>query len=122
MFKEFKEFAMRGNVVDMAVGIIIGAAFGSIVKSLVADVIMPPIAPSRSLSTVSGPGSRSPFASHGSLRASTASNRARCGLVSSKDLASADSHLAKATRASLSAFFWASCAEARSASAFARAR
>jgi len=43
MFKEFKEFAMRGNVVDMAVGIIIGAAFGAIVKSLVADVIMPPI-------------------------------------------------------------------------------
>ncbi len=43
MFKEFKEFAMRGNVVDMAVGIIIGAAFGSIVKSLVADVLMPPI-------------------------------------------------------------------------------
>ena len=43
MLKEFKEFAMRGNVVDMAVGIIIGAAFGGIVKSLVADVIMPPI-------------------------------------------------------------------------------
>ena len=43
MFKEFKAFAMRGNVVDMAVGIIIGAAFGSIVKSLVDDVIMPPI-------------------------------------------------------------------------------
>jgi large conductance mechanosensitive channel len=43
MFKEFKEFAMRGNVVDMAVGIIIGAAFGTIVKSLVADIIMPPI-------------------------------------------------------------------------------
>jgi large conductance mechanosensitive channel len=43
MVKEFKEFAMRGNVVDMAVGIIIGAAFGTIVKSLVADVIMPPI-------------------------------------------------------------------------------
>jgi large conductance mechanosensitive channel len=43
MFKEFKEFAMRGNVVDMAVGIIIGAAFGTIVKSLVEDVIMPPI-------------------------------------------------------------------------------
>ncbi len=43
MFKEFREFAMRGNVVDMAVGIIIGAAFGTIVKSLVADVIMPPI-------------------------------------------------------------------------------
>lgn len=43
MLKEFREFAMRGNVVDMAVGIIIGAAFGSIVKSLVADVIMPPI-------------------------------------------------------------------------------
>jgi large conductance mechanosensitive channel len=43
MIKEFKEFAMRGNVVDMAVGIIIGAAFGTIVKSLVADVIMPPI-------------------------------------------------------------------------------
>jgi len=43
MFKEFKEFAMRGNVVDMAVGIIIGAAFGTIVKSLVGDVIMPPI-------------------------------------------------------------------------------
>ena len=43
MFKEFKEFAMRGNVVDMAVGIIIGAAFGSIVKSLVSDIIMPPI-------------------------------------------------------------------------------
>ena len=43
MFKEFKEFAMRGNVVDMAVGIIIGAAFGKIVSSLVNDVIMPPI-------------------------------------------------------------------------------
>lgn len=43
MLKEFKEFAMRGNVVDMAVGIIIGAAFGGIVKSLVADIIMPPI-------------------------------------------------------------------------------
>ncbi len=43
MFKEFKEFAMRGNVVDMAVGIIIGAAFGTVVKSLVADIIMPPI-------------------------------------------------------------------------------
>ncbi len=43
MLKEFEEFAMRGNVVDMAVGIIIGAAFGTIVKSLVADVLMPPI-------------------------------------------------------------------------------
>ncbi len=43
MFKEFKEFAMRGNVVDMAVGIIIGAAFGTIVKSLVDDILMPPI-------------------------------------------------------------------------------
>jgi large conductance mechanosensitive channel len=43
MFKEFREFAMRGNVVDMAVGIIIGAAFGTIIKSLVDDVIMPPI-------------------------------------------------------------------------------
>jgi large conductance mechanosensitive channel len=43
MFKEFKEFAIKGNVVDMAVGIIIGAAFGAIVKSLVDDVIMPPI-------------------------------------------------------------------------------
>jgi large conductance mechanosensitive channel len=43
MLKEFREFAVRGNVVDMAVGIIIGAAFGTIVKSLVTDVIMPPI-------------------------------------------------------------------------------
>src|SRR5690349_13999183 len=43
MLKEFREFAMRGNVVDMAVGIIIGAAFGAIVKSLVDDMIMPPI-------------------------------------------------------------------------------
>ena len=43
MLKEFKEFAMRGNVLDMAVGIIIGAAFGGIVTSLVNDVIMPPI-------------------------------------------------------------------------------
>jgi len=43
MLKEFKEFAMRGNVVDMAVGIIIGAAFGAIVKSLVDDVLMPVI-------------------------------------------------------------------------------
>ena len=41
--KEFKEFALRGNVVDMAVGIIIGAAFGKIVSSMVADVLMPPI-------------------------------------------------------------------------------
>jgi len=43
MLKEFKEFAMKGNVLDMAVGIIIGAAFGKIVSSLVNDVIMPPI-------------------------------------------------------------------------------
>ncbi|MBN2055447.1 large-conductance mechanosensitive channel protein MscL [bacterium] len=43
MMKEFKEFAMRGNVVDMAVGIVIGGAFGKIVSSLVADVIMPPL-------------------------------------------------------------------------------
>lgn len=43
MLKEFKEFAMRGNVVDMATGIIIGGAFGTIVKSLVDDVLMPPI-------------------------------------------------------------------------------
>lgn len=43
MFKEFKEFAMRGNVLDLAVGVIIGAAFGGIVASLVSDVIMPPI-------------------------------------------------------------------------------
>ena len=43
MLKEFKEFALRGNVVDMAVGIIIGAAFSTIVKSLVEDIVMPPI-------------------------------------------------------------------------------
>jgi large conductance mechanosensitive channel len=43
MLKEFREFAMRGNVIDMAVGIIIGAAFGAIVSSLVSDVVMPPI-------------------------------------------------------------------------------
>jgi large conductance mechanosensitive channel len=43
MFKEFKEFVMRGNVVDLAVGVIIGAAFGKIVSSLVEDILMPPI-------------------------------------------------------------------------------
>ena len=43
MLKEFRDFAMRGNVVDMAVGIILGVAFGKIVSSLVADIIMPPI-------------------------------------------------------------------------------
>lgn len=43
MLKDFKEFAIRGNVADMAVGIIVGAAFGTIVKSLVSDIIMPPI-------------------------------------------------------------------------------
>lgn len=43
MFKEFKEFAMKGNVLDMAVGIIIGAAFGKIVTSFVSDVLMPPL-------------------------------------------------------------------------------
>ena len=43
MFKEFKEFAVKGNMVDMAVGIIVGAAFGTIITSLVSDVIMPPI-------------------------------------------------------------------------------
>jgi large conductance mechanosensitive channel len=43
MLKEFKEFAMKGNVLDMAVGIIIGAAFGKIITSMVSDVIMPPI-------------------------------------------------------------------------------
>ena len=43
MLNEFKKFAMRGNVVDMAVGIIIGGAFGTIVKSLVSDVMMPPL-------------------------------------------------------------------------------
>lgn len=41
MFKEFKEFAMRGNVVDLAIGVVIGAAFGKIIDSLVGDVIMP---------------------------------------------------------------------------------
>jgi large conductance mechanosensitive channel len=44
VLKEFKEFAMRGNVMDLAVGVIIGAAFGKIVTSLVEDVLMPPIA------------------------------------------------------------------------------
>lgn len=43
MFKEFREFAMKGNVLDMAIGIILGAAFGKIVSSLVSDVLMPPI-------------------------------------------------------------------------------
>lgn len=43
MLKEFKEFAMRGNVLDLAVGVVLGAAFGGIVKSLVDDVIMPPL-------------------------------------------------------------------------------
>ncbi len=43
MLKEFKDFAMKGNVIDMAVGIIIGAAFGKIVSSLVSDLLMPPI-------------------------------------------------------------------------------
>ena len=43
MLKEFKEFAMRGNVIDLAVGVVIGGAFGKIVSSLVADIIMPPI-------------------------------------------------------------------------------
>ena len=43
MLKEFREFAMRGNVIDMAVGIVIGAAFGTIINSLVQDVIMPPV-------------------------------------------------------------------------------
>jgi large conductance mechanosensitive channel len=43
VFQEFKKFALRGNVIDMAVGIIIGAAFGTVVKSLVDDIIMPPI-------------------------------------------------------------------------------
>lgn len=43
MLQEFKKFALRGNVIDMAVGIIIGAAFGTVVKSLVDDIIMPPI-------------------------------------------------------------------------------
>ncbi|NDV47164.1 large-conductance mechanosensitive channel protein MscL [Paludibacter sp. 221] len=42
-FKEFKDFAMRGNVIDMAVGVVIGGAFGKIVSSLVSDIIMPPI-------------------------------------------------------------------------------
>jgi large conductance mechanosensitive channel len=43
MWKEFKEFVLRGNVIDLAIGIVIGAAFGAIVKSLVDDVIMPPV-------------------------------------------------------------------------------
>lgn len=43
LLKEFREFAMRGNVIDLAIGVIIGAAFGKIVSSLVADIIMPPI-------------------------------------------------------------------------------
>ncbi len=43
MLKEFKEFAMKGNVVDMAIGVIIGGAFGKIVSSLVSDVLMPPL-------------------------------------------------------------------------------
>ena len=47
MLKEFKEFVMRGNMLDMAVGIVMGVAFGLIVNSLVHDVIMPPIGPAR---------------------------------------------------------------------------
>jgi len=43
MLKEFKEFALKGNMIDMAVGIVIGAAFGTVIKSLVADVITPPL-------------------------------------------------------------------------------
>jgi len=43
MFKEFKEFAMKGNVLDMAIGIIIGAAFGKIITSFVSDILMPPL-------------------------------------------------------------------------------
>jgi len=43
MFKEFREFAMKGNVLDMAIGIIIGAAFGKIITSFVADILMPPL-------------------------------------------------------------------------------
>jgi len=43
MFKEFKEFALRGNVVDMSVGIIVGGAFGTIVSTLVSDILMPPL-------------------------------------------------------------------------------
>ena len=43
MFQEFREFAMRGNVVDMAVGIVIGGAFATIIKSLVSDIVLPPI-------------------------------------------------------------------------------
>jgi large conductance mechanosensitive channel len=43
MFKEFREFAVKGNVVDLAVGVIIGVAFGAVVSSLVADIIMPPL-------------------------------------------------------------------------------
>ena len=43
MFEEFKKFAMRGNVIDLAVGVVIGAAFGAIVASLVKDIIMPPV-------------------------------------------------------------------------------
>lgn len=43
MFKEFKEFAMRGNVLDLAIGIVIGAAFGKIITSFVSDILMPPI-------------------------------------------------------------------------------
>lgn len=43
MLKEFKEFAMRGNVIDLAVGVVIGVAFGKVVSSLVADIIMPPL-------------------------------------------------------------------------------
>lgn len=43
ILKEFREFAMRGNVLDLAVGIIIGAAFGKVVSSMVADVLMPPL-------------------------------------------------------------------------------
>ena len=58
MLKEFREFAMRDNVVDMAVGIIIGGAFGTIVKSLVADVIMPPIPHERNQADQQQPGRR----------------------------------------------------------------
>jgi len=52
MLKEFKAFALRGNVLDLAVGIIIGGAFGTIVKSLVDDIIMPPIGLAMAVSTL----------------------------------------------------------------------
>ncbi len=75
LMKEFREFAMRGNVIDLAVGVVIGGAFGKIISSLVANIIMPPLNSTCSRASMASTSTTSPSRFARSRRSSTPTAR-----------------------------------------------